>query len=252
MKPYLRKFKIIVEFCEEFKKDKIEFAFTDSSGKAIDHAFNEYFCFTPRYTKDLLILHGIVDICDMLGISYLEEKKPDLVERINFLNHPKAIDVKELFEEHVDYIIGIFKNAQVEIFEKLQLLDDEEEHRLNEAINCYMEGCNYSTVAMSVSAIEFRLFSLMMQKCPNPELEELTLGALIREYLDNKQKYGNVIPKKHLPLLEHCNTYRIFSVHPKKEKITRAIATSIINMTFSFLLDKDLKHKQKKLKDKKE
>jgi len=65
--------------------------------------------------------------------------------------------------------------------------------------------------------------------------------------LDDKQKYGSVIPKKHEPLLDHCNTYRIFSVHPKKEEINKPIASSILNMTFLFLLDKKLVQKAKKL-----
>jgi len=68
----------------------------------------------------------------------------------------------------------------------------------------------------------------------------LTLGQLINEYLDNKEKYGKIIPKKYEPLLEYCNTYRIFSVHPKKEKINKSVATSILHMTFQFLLDKEL------------
>jgi hypothetical protein len=69
----------------------------------------------------------------------------------------------------------------------------------------------------------------------------LTLGQLIKEYTDHKEKYDNVIPKKHEALLDYCNTYRVFSVHPKKEKITRAIATSILCMTCNFLFDKKLK-----------
>ena len=136
-----------------------------------------------------------------------------------------------------------FRRAKNEIREAISNLNPEEIDRLNEAIHCFLEGCFYSSVAMSVSAIEFRLFSLMVSMCPDSKLEELTLGQLIREYLDNKQKYGSVIPKKHEPLLEHCNTYRIFSVHPKKEEINKPIASSILNMTFLFLLDKKLAKK---------
>jgi hypothetical protein len=109
-----------------------------------------------------------------------------------------------------------------------------------------VEGCNYSTVAMAVSAIEFRLLNLMQSAKPNPQLENYTLGQLIDEYLQNEAEYNNVIPKRHEHLLNLCNTYRIFSVHPKKEKITRAIATSIVNLTFAFLLDKELKREAKK------
>lgn len=80
---------------------------------------------------------------------------------------------------------------------------------------------------------------------PKSKLKELTLGQLIREYLENKEKYGNIIPKKHEPLLEHCNIYRVFSVHPKREEISKPIASSILNMTFLFLLDKKLAKKSK-------
>ena len=119
----------------------------------------------------------------------------------------------------------------------------EEIKRLTEAFNCYVQELNYSAVVMSVSAIEHRLFSLMISKCSDKRLEDLTLGQLIKEYTDHKGKYFNVIPKKHEPLLNYCNTYRVFSVHPKKEKITRAIATSILCMSCSFLFDKELKNK---------
>jgi len=95
---------------------------------------------------------------------------------------------------------------------------------------------------MSVSAIEFRLLSLMTSTCQDARLERMTLGQLINEYLNNKDKYRRIIPEKHEPLLEHCNTYRIFSVHPKKERINKSVATSILHMTFQFLLDKDLVH----------
>ncbi|MHC3129530.1 MAG: hypothetical protein IBV52_05575 [Candidatus Bathyarchaeota archaeon] len=185
---------------------------------------------------------GISHICDMLGIDFLEQDKDLIMQRVLLLNDPLAVNRRVSFETHINYITSCFKKVEDKIKNKVGLLDKEETERLDEAINCYLQGCNYSAITMAVSAIEFRLFSLMMTKCPNPKLEELTLGQLIREYLDNTKKYGGVIPKKHKPLLEHCNVYRIFSVHPKREKITRSIATSIINMTFAFLLDKELKH----------
>jgi len=174
----------------------------------------------------------------MLGISVLELNKSMMMERIMILNSPELMIRRKEFERNVDFIRNIFKSAEGAIEKNFQLLDRKEIDRLDEAINCYLNGCNYSTVAMSVSAIEFRLLNLMQSVKSNPKLEKLTLGALINEYLLNKKEYKNIIPKKHEPLLNLCNTYRIFSVHPKKEKITRAIATSIINMTFAFLLDK--------------
>ena len=125
--------------------------------------------------------------------------------------------------------------------EKITLLTDEEKGRLNESFNCYFGELNYSTIVMSVSAIESRIFTLLKSKSPNEKLENLTLGQLIKEYTDNKEKYNKIIPKKHEPLLDYCNTYRIFSVHPKKEKINRANATTVLCMTCSFLFDEKLR-----------
>ncbi len=59
---------------------------------------------------------------------------------------------------------NIFQEAENEAKEKISLLEEDEYTRLNEALNCYIESCNYSTVVMSVSAVENRLFSLMVSK----------------------------------------------------------------------------------------
>jgi len=87
--------------------------------------------------------------------------------------------------------------------------------------------------------MELALLS-MTSVSSDPKLAKITLGRLINEYLDNNDEYRKIIPKKYEPLLEYCNTYCVFSVHPKKEKISKSVATSIIHMTFQFLLDKEL------------
>jgi hypothetical protein len=244
MESYLSHLKSVPELCQKFKSDTISSAFTEPTTKeTLSKTTNFFYCFTPRYRYYWDIIRNIVDICDMFGIPVLERQKSEMVQRVMFLFHTNAIQDREDFEYYLDFISGIFSKIEKELIDKLQLLDEEEMMRLDEALNCYLLGCNYSAIVMSVSAIEFRLFSLMMSKCDNRRLGDLTLGQLIREYLNNKEKYGNVIPKKHAPLLEHCNIYRVFSVHPKRERITRPIATSIINMTFTFLLDRNLKQK---------
>jgi hypothetical protein len=244
---YLWHLKDIERICEEFKREVVKVGFTDyKRNEILSTPTNLWYCWTPRYQEYWQILWGIVDTCDMLGIQSLEEKKSILVERMTFLNTPESITYRSYFEAHVDFVKNSFKDVEKDLKEKLQLLDEEEAIRLNEALNCYIQGCNYSAITMSVSAIEFRLLNLMQSVKPNPQLEEYTLGQLIAEYLKNKREYKNVIPEKHEHLLKMSNTYRIFSVHPKKEKITRPIATSIINMTFAFLLDEELKFKAKK------
>jgi hypothetical protein len=69
----------------------------------------------------------------------------------------------------------------------------------------------------------------------------MTLGGLITEYLENENSYNRIIPQKHLQLLHYCNTYRVLSVHPKKEKITKSNATAVLSMTCSFLFDENMK-----------
>jgi len=247
---YLQQIVAMDTLCQSFRESVIDAFFRYPIGeglKATVDLENKFFCFTPKYQTEFQIIKRIIEISDIFGIQMLERCKPQLMEHSYHLGNPESVKSRENFEFHINEILLYFYNAKDEITEKISLLNPAEIDRLNEAIHCFLEGCYYSSVAMSVHAIEFRLFSLMMAICPDPKLEELTLGQLIREYLDDKQTYGSVIPKKHEPLLEHCNTYRIFSVHPKKEEINKPIASSILNMTFLFLLDKKLVEKAKKI-----
>lgn len=242
---YLQHLSNMEKLCDDFRLFTINNWFKDSTGHVQDRVDIDatYFCFAPAYQQHLDIIRGIVDICDMFGIQHLERRKEELVRRVHFLEDYTRVQKRTEFDYNLKKIKTYFGQVRDKIEEKISLVNPAEMDRLNEAIHCFIEGCYHSAVAMSVSAIEFRLYSLMMSTCPNPKLEELTLGQLIREYLDNKQKYGKVIPKKHEPLLEHSNTYRVFSVHPKKEEINKPIANSILNMTFTFLLDKNLARK---------
>lgn len=233
----------IVSFCDDFKNDTIQFAFKASDGTITENPFDQYYCWTPRYQQYWVNLHDAVSVCGMLGIKYLDDDQSGMMDCVNWLNNSQTVNSRHFFERHLNYIRENFECVEDQIKEKLNLLNREESDRLNEALRCYLENCYNATVAMSVSAVELRLLGLMTSVSPTAELAELTLGQLIGEYLSNKKKYGSVIPKKHEPLLDLCNQYRIFSVHPKSERITKSIATSIMNMAFAFLLDKELKKK---------
>ena len=239
---YLQNLLDMENLLSDFRDEVTKSFFTDRKGSTKDRVdFSEcYFCFHPTYRGFFDIIKRIVQVCDIFGIKHLEKEKETLDKLVYLLETPFNVERKVGFDACLDEVEKRFSDVKNEVKEKISLLNLDEMDRLNEAIHCFLEGCYYSAVAMSVSAIEFRLFSLMMSTCPDPKLKELTLGQLIREYLEDKQKYGNVIPKKHEPLLEHCNTYRIFSVHPKKEKINKPIASSILNLSFLFLLDKKL------------
>jgi hypothetical protein len=225
----------ISDYVERFRKGIVKAFFTKSSITKDD------LCYTPLYMSYLENINDIVMVCEVLGIETLQNNKEFLLYDVRWLKDRNFASAKFNFEKCLRDLRSKFQEAEHEIKEKLSLLEEEEWLRLNEALNCYMKEFNYSAIVMSVSAVENRLYSLMMSKNPDEKLEKLTLGELINEYLENKEKYGSVISKKHLPLLDYCNVYRILSVHPRKEKITRANATAIMSMTFSFLFDKEQK-----------
>ncbi len=147
------------------------------------------------------------------------------------------------FNLHFDVLKSSLSLVKHEMLPFCSSFDAEERERINEAIHDYFENCNYSCVAMSVSAVESRLLKLMGLTNPDRilRLEDMTLGQLITEYTQNKEAYKNVVPKKHEPLLQLCNTYRIFSVHPKKEEVSSGIASSILNLSLAFLTDTNTK-----------
>jgi hypothetical protein len=232
-------------YCNKFEQLVIATNFVDYKTKELtSKARDSNFCLYPPYRRNWEVFNNIINIImDMFEIDYFLENKAIHTKNIVLLSTPEIIQDRQNFQINVSSIKFAFNHCKQELDRKLSLLDKEERARLDEALNCYLQGCNYSTVAMAVSAIEYRLYSLMMTECPTSELEKRTLGELIKEYLDNKKKYHEVIPKKHEPLLQYSNTYRVFSVHAKKEKITRPVTTSIINMTFGFLFDENLKAK---------
>ncbi|MDD2665580.1 MAG: hypothetical protein PHS47_01160 [Methanocellales archaeon] len=230
---YIESLQSIIELCDRLKEDTVKNYYTNDYYKT-----HPGFCYYPHYRKRFDLLRGVVEICDMIGVKHLEENKNTLRGRIQRLNDPAHLSERSKFEENISFVKNIFQVAEKEISERLSVLSPTETKRLDEAIHCYLEGCNNSTVAMAVCAIEYRLLALMRSK--GAQLDEMTLGQLMREYLDNKEKYGNIIPKRHEPLLELCNTYGIFSVNPKKEIITRPTTITVLSSTLGFLLDPEL------------
>ncbi len=228
---------LVSRLIKEFRRDVLKQFFDGDTKKVVDYDY----CFTPSYCSKWTRLFNIISILEIFGIEYLDLNKQEMVQEITFLQSPTMISQWDNFNGFLTFIEKCFKNSVYELKTKINLLQGEEEDRLNEALNCHIHGLNYSTIVMSVSAIENRLYSLMQSKCPEAKLDGLTLGQLIGEYTNNKEKYGKVVPRKHESLLDYCNNYRIFSVHPKKEKINSVNATAILCMTCSFLFDKDLK-----------
>ena len=225
----------IEEYCDNFKS-LITTVYFHAGKEKICKTDNV--CFTPYYQELFLPIKTSYKLLPIIGMTKYSYKT--ITETfINGLENKDALNNLEVFQSTVDAIKSIFVLLQQERKVFISMFSFEEKERINEALHNYFECCNYSCVAMSVSAVESRLLKLMFQGCPEAknDLEKLTLGQLISEYVNHKDKYKKVVPKVHEPLLDLCNTYRTFSVHPKEVKITNGMATSILNLSIHFLVD---------------
>ena len=240
---YLESANKICELCEKFRDDTINTFFGRSMFGGFNNVpSNAWFCYTPRYQNQFNTIKGAIEVSMLLSIDLIDRNKEFFRHKINQLFDIQNLLQRTSFEDIINSIIEPMREVENEIKDRNSRLKDIEKIRLNEAMHCFFEDCHYSSVIMCVSAMEFRLLELMKSANPNEErrLGQLTLGKLINEYLNDKEKYKNIVPKKYESLLNLCNTYRIFSVHPKTEKINSKISISISNLTFEFLLDKNM------------
>lgn len=203
-----------------------------------------WYCYTPSYQGLLQIVKNYSVLLKFLNIERIQPRTiAEVGEIVARLDNLEWVRKRTNVINDIRQIEKLFEIFKGEINETVDYLSDFEKDRLSEAIHNYLDGCYNSCVAMAVTSIEHKLLGIL--KSANPEnagtLEEFTLGTLINEYLKNKEKYNNAIPKRHESLLNLCNTYRIFSVHSTEEKINNRIAESVLNLTFEFLLDKTLK-----------
>ena len=237
---YISSLESAMGLCKDFEKRALDIYF---EGGSKEKSNIDNFVWTPIYQELFQPIKRCVQLCQILGLN------PRLLTESLFFNIasdleiPRSTNDLTTFKRNVSVITSGFKMLHNEASAICSAFDEEEKERINEAIHNHLEGCNYSCVAMSVSAVESRLLKLMCIVSPDSEgdLEKKTLGQLIVEYIDNKSKYKNVVPGKHEHLLGLCNTYRTFSVHPKKQRITGRLAGSIFNLAIEFLTDPDTK-----------
>jgi hypothetical protein len=228
------------DVCKNFEY-QIVYIFSET-GHA-EEEFIPHFVSVRQYQKYLEPVRGCVKLCEMLKPESIKKYRSLFFNAASSLENANETKSIADFKKHLETLKICFRAMGSEVTTICSSFDGEEKERVNEALHDYFEDCNYSSVAMSVSAVESRLVKLMCLVNPDsePELREKTLGQLISEYLENKEKYKKVVPKKHEHLLQLCNTYRTFSVHPKKERIRPTIAGSILNFTIEFLTDQDTK-----------
>lgn len=233
---YIATLAIVPELCTKLRQDTIRTWFTLLGSGITETASNKYYPFAPAYRKFYEPLSSAIEVCDLLGIPNLESEHPELLQRMALLG--ETLQRKE-FETHLTYISTVFTNNAAAISNQLAKLRQTEIGRVNEAIHCLAEGCYFSTVAMAVTAIESRLLGWMQKVNLTDQLDTLTLGQLVNKVMTEKQ-YSDVFPDKHRPLLQLCNQYRVFSVHPKTETINKRVASSILNLSLEFLFDENL------------
>jgi hypothetical protein len=218
MKPdYFRLILKVPESCHELNKDTITTWYT-KDGQVVNTPNDLEYAWTPRYRQYYENILSALKACQILGFESLESNMRGLEMWILSIGEPGV--GKREFEVWLGHVADVFnlKRVREELQRKIGFLDVQEKLRLNEAIHCYLEGCYYSTVAMAVTAIEFRLLEWMRNAAPNQKgIGQLTLGQLVSMILGNEE-YSRSLPKKYHPLLELCNEYRIFSVHAKTEK----------------------------------
>jgi hypothetical protein len=224
--------------CDSFKNSITTVFFNKGSATT---SITHNYCETKTYQRYFRPIKRCIELCRILKPKSIAADEDYLYEVTSNLEDSNKVRDIEGFNLTINVLKTTLALARQEMWLFFSSFDDEERERINEAIHTYFENCNYSCIAMSVSAVESRLLKLMSITNPDaiPTLEDMTLGQLITEYIQNKEAYKNVVPKKHKALLELCNTYRIFSVHPKKEAISAGIASSILNLSLVFLADEN-------------
>jgi len=208
----------------------------------------------PRLQYLILLLERYAIRFEYLDIDSYELQR--FSEFISTLKKPELNATYKIFKENLKEIIDIIKANEKRFKEKVNKLTCEECIRLDEALNSLENHCYFSSVVMSVSSVEARLhylFRKIDKKIYKKEFERSTLGQIVQVFDEKNQKYSDpkfnklkkILPKKHRPLLELINTYRVYSAHPKGIKIDYKIAQSILNLSFSFLLDDEMKLSKK-------
>ena len=226
------------EICESFKASIIYVFYSKGS---VTESITPNYCETKVYQSYFIPVKRCVELCRFLKPKSIAGFEDNLYKAITCLEDSTKVRNISDFNIQFDVLKSHLSLVKHEMLPFCSSFDDEERERINEAIHAYFENCTYSCIAMSVSAVESRLLKLMSLANHDaiPKLEDMTLGQLITEYMQNKEAYKNAVPKKHKALLELCNTYRVFSVHPKKEDISAGIASSILNLSLAFLTDQN-------------
>ncbi len=177
--------------------------------------------------------------CHAFAVSDIESACRDLAV-------PERMSSLADFDSNVNKVKIAVTFVEDDISDKLGRFTCLECERLDEAIECLNNHCFYASVVMAVSAVEARITEIVRrrdQSLYDSSFARATLGQLVQlfdenHYMDPKfENLKKLIPDKHKPLVALLNQYRVFSAHPKSEKITKQIADAILKLSFTFMID---------------
>jgi len=165
------------------------------------------------------------------------------------LKSPESLVYYEEFQSKTKRVRELIGFLEKDILNKLSRISCKECARLDEALVCFQNYCFYASIVMAVSAVESRIHELIRKadkKIYSSRLEKFTLGRLIQIFDENQytsKEFASIkklMPNKHRPLIALLNQYRVFSAHPKEEKITAQIAESVLHLAFNFMMDESV------------
>jgi hypothetical protein len=197
MQAYLFDMENVEQLCEEFEKEILNRFFQHGES---EEASKDYYHYTPIFRQLFNPIEGTIAAFGLFNIEAIGINRDFLKERVFKLKERSF--TRDGFKGLVSDIKSVFSDAKEEIEHLCLMLDETEASRINEAIHDFIEGCYHSCVAMTVCAIESRLLKLMTSE--EKKLGDMTLGRLIREYIDNKEQYKSKIPEEHEHLLRLC------------------------------------------------
>jgi len=237
---YMKGAETFEETFEDITKDTNEWC-PFNHGEFIDEE-----CYNSNQSIENLILFLEKYILCNRFLSSNKYLVDDLKNDVHELKNSQLMKTKDRFDEILNNIKESIPYLERDIRKKLSGLTCEECRRLDEALVTHSNYCFYSSVIMAVSAVEFRLHYMIKNTDEDlyfKQFENATLGQLIQifnksEY--NEEKYNNIkqlMPKRHFPLVQLLNLYRIVSAHPKEVNVSPQIAESILNLSFAFLTD---------------
>lgn len=205
-------------------------------------------CYNSYEPVSLLLdwIDKYITCCKYLDINrYVLDDMTNILAK---LRTPETMSSFDDFQKLIDELNRKVAFNEEGIQEKLARFTCHECERLDEALVCFENYCFYGSIVMSVSAIESRIIEMIKRTDDVLYLEyfeKATLGQLIQvfeedKYKDEKfQKIKALMPSKHKPLITLLNQYRVFSAHPKNQKITAQIAESVLHLSFNFMVDKE-------------